>query len=133
MTAKHIHALKELDSHPALQVLSDEQVERITGHIRDADMIEMERAQRYLDALDPGEVERRASMIYTPDYTSVDGGEVDFCDVCGNCSLVAAGRDGVMGAVAYGHCMVCSYERTPEVAEESAMDEHLRRQLDRPD
>lgn len=133
LTAEHIEALKALDCHPALRVLTDEQRDRYYVRTQDDDLIEQDRAQRYLGALDPMEIERRASITYMQDYRSESDGEVDQCPVCDNLSLVAAGRDGMLATVSYGHCMVCSYERRPEIAEASAIDQRIRHLVDRPD
>jgi len=133
LTAEHIEALKALDCHPALRVLTDEQRDRDYIRTRDDDLIEQDRAHRYLGAVDPMEIERRASITYTLDYRSESGGEVDQCPVCDNLSLVAAGRDGMLAMVSYGHCVVCSYERRPEIAEASAIDQRIRQLVDRPD
>lgn len=133
LTVEHIEALKALDHHPALRVLTNEQIDRDYVRTRDDDLIEQDRAHRYLCAIDPMEIERRASITYAHDYWVESDGEVDLCPVCDNLSLVAAGRDGLLAMVSYGHCIICSYERRPERAEASAIDQRITQLVDRPD
>lgn len=105
----------------------------------DADATEQQRASRYLKALGDEEFARRKRINYVKQYSlwpdTRDGLKdpctVERCPVCGNASFVAPFRDGVIDEIGIGHCIICSYERALEVAENAAEEIQYERARDR--
>jgi hypothetical protein len=93
-----------------------------------ADYIATDRAAQYIELLGEAELARRSGIDYSEMY-----GEVDVCPVCGIESLVVEGKDGVIDEVPFGQCVVCSYERPPDVADIRAKELDLRRKIERSD
>ncbi|MEU8308949.1 hypothetical protein AB0C84_35845 [Actinomadura sp. NPDC048955] len=136
LTAEQVRALEELDTHPALGSVMEELRDRQEVAVPAADRAEQERATDYLHLLDDQEIERRAALDYTARYRPFhkdDETTVEDCPVCGNVSLVAEHRDGLLGAVGVGQCVVCSYRRTAEAANDQALTQQIQRAVKHPD
>ncbi|GAA2171253.1 hypothetical protein [Actinomadura napierensis] len=121
LTEEHLAALAALDRHPALRTLTQERIDRYEQSVADADAIERERAERFLEALGEPERARRARRDYVAEYRWVskdDSCEVEDCPVCGCTALVTPERERILDEVGVGHCFVCSYERTARVAQD---------------
>lgn len=120
----HIEALLALDDHPALMVLSGEYADQRWRKAQVRDLQLQEHAFRYLALIGDEEAERRANMAgeYIP-YDTDGLGEVEAqtCPICGYETLVASSFDDYGYRVGVGRCIVCSYEKTPDVAENEAL------------
>ncbi|MFE3447067.1 hypothetical protein ACFXNW_28880 [Nocardia sp. NPDC059180] len=130
LTEDHVKALMALDWHPALRSVRDVHMDRDWERDGRSDDAETDRAQRYYDALDDMEIERRRALDYTTlaQPTMLDDAiAIEGCPVCGACAFVARAHDGLRSEVGIGHCWVCSYERTGRIAEREMIDELLRR------
>ena len=109
-----------------------------TERARAADQQEVERASAYLALLGEDEAQRRADtahdrLIALDD--GEDGGpvEVDECPLCGHCALLVTDFDDFGGTEGPGICVVCSYERSDDIAREGAVAEHISRIMDKDD
>lgn len=134
LTEAHVEALAKLDYHPALFAITDELVERSQAGIAARDEAERARAGAYYRALDDEERERREAINYEDAHTwETKGGRsiVDECPVCEVLALVARALDPVIEEIGIGFCFVCSYQRTPELAEELAYQLDIERAIDR--
>lgn len=128
----HINALVELAHHPALYSM-DIAADRAEDRLHDADAVERQRAAAYHALLDDDEQRLRESVDYEARYGYVtrDGRcEVEECPVCGNISLAAERFDGWLDEIGIGTCMVCSYSRHPDLADELATGRMLERHED---
>jgi hypothetical protein len=136
LAEQHIKALEELDYHPALFAVTDEQIDRAEVGIADADAAERRRAAEYWNALGPDERTRRVAIDYNDLYAweTKDGRcEVEVCPVCLTVALVADDFDSYLDAIGIGSCIACSYHRSRDVADDEAMMSELRRQVERDD
>lgn len=130
VSEEHINALVELARHPALYSMPDVAADRAEDRLHDADDIELRRAAAYYSALDDAEQGRREAVDYEDRYGYVapDGRcEVEECPVCGNLSLAADRFDGWLDELGIGTCIVCSYSRHPDLADELATGRMLER------
>ena len=106
------------------------------GRVHIADQREVKRAEAYLALLGEDEALRRAEtahdrLIALDD--GEDGGpvEVDECPLCGHLALLVTSFDDFGGTEGPGICVVCSYERSDDVAHEGAVTEHISRIMDK--
>lgn len=121
---KHIAALLALDDHPALMVLSGEYSDQ---HWRKAQVLDLQlqdHAFRYLALIGDEEAERRVNTV--DEYLPFDPGgegeaEAQTCPVCNYETLVASSFDNYGYRVGVGQCIVCSYEKSSDVAENEAL------------
>ena len=123
LTDEHIDALGELAYHPALYAMPDVAADRAEDRLHNADAVERARAAGYYATLDDEELGRREAVDYETRYGCVAGDgrcEVEECPVCGNVSLAADCFDGWLDEIGIGTCVVCSYSRHPDVADELA-------------
>lgn len=130
----HIDALAALDHHPALFAITDELIERSQTGIAGRDAAERARAGAYYEALDVDERARRQAIDYVAEHaweTHDDRSVVDDCPVCGTRALVAPITENVLGEIGIGFCFVCSYQRTAELAEETAYRLDMERAIQR--
>jgi hypothetical protein len=133
LTEQHIKALGELAYHPALFVVSNEAIDRAEARADLADNVETERAAGYLATLGDEERARREAIDYEEEYgfaTRDERCEVEECPVCMNVALVAYRFDGWLDEIGIGTCVVCSYDRSAEVADELATSRMLDRHQD---
>ncbi|NDU75957.1 hypothetical protein GWI34_25500 [Actinomadura sp. DSM 109109] len=136
LTEEHLHALMELDFHPALGGVGDAMQDRWYATTETADKAERARAARFYSLLCPDELERREQVDYRELHESHykdEDVEVEECPVCGNLSLVADCKERTLCEIGVGTCVVCSYERSYAVAEDMAESLQLRRAIDRDD
>lgn len=91
-----------------------------------------EQATRLLDALDSEELARRSD----PDLIAsrrrslrpkdaLETPEPDLCPVCGTKALEVEGFDQFGGNIGPGTCTVCGYYRSPFIADQEAISEHV--------
>ncbi|WP_433358757.1 hypothetical protein [Streptosporangium sp. CA-115845] len=136
LTAAHVDALWELSGHPTLaglvDVLNEMREERVRGAVSALDDHEQDRAFTYLALLSGEELARRAGVDYVGEY-SQEPGDVEECPVCGNISLVLSSHDSEIAEIGVGCCVVCSYERTMDAANDIASSVQFQRAVDRPD
>lgn len=136
LTDAHLTALEALDYHPALGVYMSEQRDQDQNRTQRADAAEYDRALRTLHALDETELERRRAIDHTAQFTyrtKDSAREVEECPVCWADSLVVDHRDDLLDAIGIGRCYICSYERTPEVADFMAIDLQIERAMAKDD
>ncbi len=108
------------------------------GRAHIADQQEVKRAEAYLALLGEDEALRRADTAH--DRLAAlddreDGGpvEVDECPLCGHCALLVTDFDDFGGTEGPGICVVCSYERSDDIAREGAVAEHISRIMNKDD
>lgn len=133
LTERHITALQTLAHHPALFGVTDEEIDRAEARVANADAIEAKRADVYLAALSDEERARRMAISYPDEYACTardERCEVEDCPVCSSLALVARTFDGWLDEIGIGTCIVCSYRRSPDVAEELATERMLDRHID---
>ena len=134
LTERHVEALEKLDFHPALFAISDELIERSQAGTAGRDAAERARAAAYYQALDDDERERRLAIDYEAEHTGETKhgrSVVEECPVCGALALVAADFDPVIEEIGIGFCFVCSYRRSPELAEDLGYERDIERSIDR--
>ncbi|MDP9850422.1 hypothetical protein [Streptosporangium lutulentum] len=136
LTAAHVEALWELSEHPTLSKLvddlSDGSEEAGRYAITAADDRERDRASIYLELLSSEELARRGGVDYAAEY-SQEFSDVEECPVCGNNSLVLSSRDSEIDEIGVGRCVVCSYERTMDAANDIAASVQFERAVERAD
>jgi hypothetical protein len=134
LSDEHVAALRELDYHPALFALGGEAIERSRMSVRDRDIAEQQRAAAYYHELDADERARRQAIDYRAEHEweGVDcRTAVQRCPVCGNRALVARTFDAFAEEIGIGTCLVCSYRRTREVADECGVELDIERAIER--
>ncbi|QGN46377.1 hypothetical protein GKC29_05710 [Micromonospora sp. WMMC415] len=110
-----VHALRELDRHPALSVLSSYEADDHEAQdlARDADARAF--AETYLTLLSEEEVARRVADLdeALPSHLKerASGFNPQECDVCQNDTLVVSSIDPYGVGVGIGVCFVCGYQR----------------------
>lgn len=126
---RHVEALLALDGHRSLGVMGEEQQDRIRETAQREDAASQERAAEYLERIGKEEAARRAEHVVNPNAYhpkhNPDGHDLDTCPVCGHETFCVEGLAPVFGRVGYGQCLVCTYTRTPDAAEDEAFAEHL--------
>jgi hypothetical protein len=128
VTSADIEALRDLDDHTALNCLHSTLLDEHWSRVQFDDSNELGRAAIYLSLLterlgDDGMAERaeraRGSLVRgdPEDYEAQD------CPVCGNDGTLTTDSIDDLG-VGYGPgtCVVCSYERSSEIAYQLAME-----------
>jgi hypothetical protein len=136
LTEEHLRALRDLDDHPALYALTDEQIDRAEQGLAEANQAEAARATDYWHSLGDGERARRQAIDYKAEYaweTPDSRCEVDTCPVCWTEAFVASDFDDWLDEIGIGSCVACSYRRTAEVANNEARDLEIRRLMERED
>lgn len=136
LRTEHVAALRMLNVDASLQVsFEDFDLEELEQRVALADSVELARARRYLELLDPEEMERREGIDYVGDYTEVDDDEriepAD-CPACGLQALIPSGFDSYLGEFAWGTCVACSYTKAYEVADFEGRDEKIERAVNDP-
>lgn len=130
----YVDALLELDTHPALLQVLEEQ--------RESDWVKEEirqrhdrlRAWEYLELIGEEEADRRAEAAEDFGVAPGDvdaGATLDECPVCGRDALALTGTDIFGAGVGSGACFVCSYVRSVEEAEDIARDFMMARVMSR--
>lgn len=129
LSERHLRALQELHSHPALSRADILGPDRTESVIVDADVVESCRAARYYASLGDTERTRRETTDYDDDFYDrlIEGSPADECPICLNRSLIASHLDREIAEISVGTCIACSYRRTDDVAEYLAMLEALDR------
>ncbi|MEU9190313.1 hypothetical protein AB0D14_38500 [Streptomyces sp. NPDC048484] len=126
---RHIEALLALDEHESLGVMGEQQQDRIQETAQREDSASQERAAEYLERIGEEEAARRAEHVVNPNAYhpkhNPDGHDLDACPVCGHDTFCVEGMAPTFGRVGYGQCLVCTYTRTPDAAEDEAFAEHL--------
>ncbi|WP_406490484.1 hypothetical protein OHB06_51745 [Streptomyces sp. NBC_01604] len=126
---RHIEALLALDGHESLGVMGEEQQDRVRETALREDTASRDQAARYLERIGEDEAVRRAEHVENPNAyhpkRNPDGHDLDTCPVCGHETFCVEGLAPIFGRVGYGQCLVCTYTRTPDVAEDEAFAEHL--------
>ncbi|MFJ6053674.1 hypothetical protein [Streptomyces sp. NPDC092307] len=126
---RHIEALLALDSHRSLRVMGEEQADQIRETALRGDAVERERVAEYLERIGEEEASRRAAHVENPNAWhpkhNPDGHDLDTCPVCEYEAFSVDGLAPIAGRVGHGQCLVCTYTRTPDTAEEEGFAEHL--------
>ncbi|MCA2230467.1 hypothetical protein [Nonomuraea aurantiaca] len=139
LSAEHLEALDALGDYPEItHAITAEALAAHETQVSANDDAEQARAERYLEALGDDEAQRRADTSewadqFTPTPGDPDSTTFEHCPVCGYETLVAPYRDGYLDEIGIGHCFVCSYERTEQVAEDLANDLVIRGAIERSD
>lgn len=139
LSEEHLEALNALGDYPAMwHAIHSEAVDGHEAQVSADDSAEWARAARYLEALGEDEARRRADISEWADRFTPAPGDPEIttfenCPVCGYETFVAPYRDGSLDEVGIGHCFVCSYERTRQVAEEIATGIMIQRAVERSD
>ncbi|BCM65706.1 hypothetical protein EASAB2608_01040 [Streptomyces sp. EAS-AB2608] len=125
---RHVHALLALDHHPALRTLLAAQSNRDEERAEGEDARSADQARSLLELIGDEEAKRRAKSAenpnaYDPRYNP-DGHDFEECPVCGYETFCVQGLD-MWGRVGFGQCVVCSYRRSPRVADQEGFGEHL--------
>jgi hypothetical protein len=126
---RHLEALLALDGHRSLGVSGEEQQEQIRETAQREDAGSQRRAAEYLELIGEDEATLRAEHVVNPNAYhpkhNPDGHDLDSCPVCGHETFCVEGLAPVFGRVGHGRCLVCTYTRSPDVAEDEAFAEHL--------
>ncbi|MFE2119007.1 hypothetical protein ACFXAY_37190 [Streptomyces microflavus] len=126
---RHVQALLALDRHRTLRTLMEAQSERDDERAQGEDALSADQARALLELIGDEEAERRAGSAYNPNpyhpKHNPDGHDFEECPVCGHETFCAQGMD-MWGRVAFGQCVVCSYRRSPRVADEKGFGEHIK-------
>ncbi|MFI1488041.1 hypothetical protein [Streptomyces sp. NPDC020747] len=124
---RHVQALLALDRHPTLRTLHGAQSDRDDERAQDEDARSADHARALLELIGDEEATRRAESAENPnEYHSKhnpDGHDFEECPVCGYETFCVQGLD-MWGRVGFGQCVVCSYRRSPRVADQEGFDEH---------
>ena len=135
----HIDALVKLDSHPSLQSIRDELRDEAWVQMVAEDREARMRALKYVRSLSEDEWARRQDASYMDDYQPFDPKEapylpgIDVCPVCWLETFVNEEMDDFGFGIGSGTCRACSYTRTPEMAEDEAIDAKIHYELGKDD
>ncbi|WP_331730708.1 hypothetical protein [Streptomyces sp. NBC_01174] len=125
---RHIAALLALDGHESLGMMGEEQQDRLWGAAVREDAASRARAAEYLERIGDDEAARRAEHVENPNAyhpkRNPDGHDLDSCPVCGFEAFVVEGLVVIGDPVGYGQCLVCTYTRTSDAAENEAFADH---------
>ncbi|MFD9394748.1 hypothetical protein ACFWBB_29630 [Streptomyces sp. NPDC060000] len=125
---RHVHALLALDHHPALRTLLEAQSDRDDERAQGEDARSADQARALLELIGDEEAKRRAESAENPnEYDprhNPDGYDFEECPVCGYETFCVQGLD-MWGRVGFGQCVVCSYRRSPRVADQEGFGDHL--------
>ncbi|MFI5690070.1 hypothetical protein [Streptomyces sp. NPDC051636] len=126
---RHIEALLALDGHESLRKMGEQQHDRIREQAWKEDAVSQKRAAEYLERIGEEEAARRAEAVENPNAChpkhNPDGRPLDTCPVCEYETFCVDGLAPIWGRVAYGQCLVCTYTRTPDTAEDEGYAEHV--------
>ncbi|MFE6384759.1 hypothetical protein [Nocardiopsis dassonvillei] len=122
VAAEAVQALLDLDLHPSLGTISEEEANHSEARALEKAAEEAGRASAYLyfiSEIDEGEIERRLLAVTEGQHNSrgndpEEGFDLEECPVCWQESLVVKGRE--MYDMPFGDCYVCSYELTQDEA-----------------
>jgi len=125
---RHIDALLALDHHPSLRKLSEAHEDRAWEDAMAEDARSQAQAADLLNLIGDEEAARRAEAVDNPnDYHprhNPDGQDLAFCPVCECQTFCVQGLD-LWGRVGFGQCLVCTYTRSPQVADQKGYGEHI--------
>lgn len=125
---RHIDALLALDDHKSLRTMSEAHADRDWDSAREEDEHAVARAVRFLELIGDEEAARREGALENPNAyhpkLNPDGHDLDTCPVCGYRSFCVQGLD-TWGRVPFGQCLVCTYIRSPQTADDEGYREHL--------
>lgn len=133
ITRQHIQALLALDDHGALGQLHGELLDKNWRRTHVADRQLIGHAASYLEFIGEAEADRRAETI--GDYLPADPKESataydpQLCPVCDRHTLIVNGLDDFGEGVGSGMCIVCSYERSDEIAYWEAASDRIARHV----
>lgn len=131
---RHIEALLALDDHPSLGTLEEENAEQQRHAVREEDRRSADQAQSLLELIGADEAGRRSRSTENPNAYdpkhNPDGDDFDTCPVCGHGNFCVQGLD-LWGWVSYGQCVVCSYRRSPQMADEEGAGRQIADLMDR--
>ncbi|MET9671264.1 hypothetical protein ABZY19_39120 [Streptomyces sp. NPDC006475] len=126
---RHIEALLDLDGHESLQTMGEHQSDRIRDTALQEDATSRVRASAYLERIGEEEAARRAECVDNPNAyhpkRNPDGHDLDTCPVCGYETFCVEGIAPIAGRVGHGQCLVCTYSRSPDMADEEGFAEHI--------
>lgn len=134
---QHVEALRLLNDHPALCSLDEQLGEGEWAREQVRDRYRWAEAEEYLALIGDEEAQRRSTMAgeylpAKPKHRLTDPG-LHECPVCGYEALRAHGFDDFGMGVAYGMCLVCSYQRSYAVAVDQGRDERIYMMVNAPD
>ncbi|WP_280883244.1 hypothetical protein [Streptomyces pseudovenezuelae] len=125
---RHIDALLALDHHPSLRKLSETREDRAWEDAMAEDVRSQAQAADLLNLIGDDEAARRAAAVDNPnDYHprhNPDGQDLALCPVCEYQAFCVQGLD-LWGRVGFGQCLVCTYTRSPMVADQEGYGEHI--------
>lgn len=125
---RHIDALLALDDHPSLRKLSEAHEDRAWEDDMAEDTRSQTQAARFLNLIGDEETARRAEAVDNPNEYhprhNPDGQDLAFCPVCEYQTFCVQGLD-LWGRVGFGQCLVCTYTRSPRVADQEGYGEHI--------
>jgi hypothetical protein len=125
---RHVQALLALDRHPALRTLLMTRSDRDDERAQDEDARSADQARALLDLIGDEEAKRRAESAENPNEYhpkhNPDGHDFEKCPICRYETFCVQGLD-TWGRVGFGQCVVCSYRRSPRVADQEGFGEHL--------
>ncbi|MFJ6810947.1 hypothetical protein ACIQRK_33970 [Streptomyces anulatus] len=124
LTLAHVTALLALDGHDSLHAIGEQQADRIRDGALRADAAARDTAAAFLDRIGEEEAERRAEAA---EPHAELGYMLEECPVCFHEAFQIDGLAPIWGRVGYGQCVVCSYIRSPDIADEEGFAAHIAR------
>ncbi|MEV7881884.1 hypothetical protein [Streptomyces microflavus] len=122
LTLAHVTALLALDGHDSLHAIGEQQADRVRNGALRADAAARETAAAFLDRIGEEEAERRAEAAEPREDL---GYSLEECPVCFHEAFQIDGLAPIWGRVGYGQCVVCSYIRSPDIADEEGFAAHI--------
>ncbi|MFG2767850.1 hypothetical protein [Streptomyces rubiginosohelvolus] len=122
LTLAHVTALLALDGHDSLHAIGEQQADRVRNGALRADAAARDTAAAFLDRIGEEEAERRAEAAQPHGDL---GYSLEECPVCFHEAFQIDGLAPIWGRVGYGQCVVCSYIRSPDIADEEGFAAHL--------
>jgi hypothetical protein len=128
---RHVEALRALDIHESLCSLSSEEADRVWNQAREDDRASILRAVAHLDLIGEDAAAQRATDVDNPNAYhpkhNPDGHDLEECPVCGLDTFCVQGIDDYGYGFGPGQCLVCTYTRSRDTADEMALDFHITR------
>ncbi|TQK49837.1 hypothetical protein FBY35_0111 [Streptomyces sp. SLBN-118] len=125
---QHIDALLALDDHKSLRTMSEQHADRAWENAREEDRHSATRAAAFLELIGDDEAARRAEGVDNPNEYhpkhNPNGHDLDTCPICGYRTFCVQGLD-IRGRVGFGQCLICTYIRSPDTADDEGYGEHL--------